>query len=233
MEVVMQDRKREGRWTGWLYLVVIVCAGFSQGGVRESILVAGNAAQTAQNILQSETLFRWGLITDLIAFSTDVAISILLFQMLKSVNKTLALVMAAFRLLAHPAVGLLNLLNQYAALHVLKSPSLVEHYTPQQINEAAQFFMGLHHMGYLLAGVLFAFHCLLLGYLLTRSKSFPSLLGVGMVVASMGYLIESFGFLLVPEQKVLLGWIVGVTAVVGEVSLCLWLIIKGANTVKE
>jgi len=225
----MYNSKKLGHITGVLYLVVIICAGFSQGVVRESVYAAGDAATTAQNILSNTALFRWGLITDLIAFSTDVAISILLYMLLKSVNKPVALIMASFRLIAHPGVATANLLNHFAALKVLESPGLADQFTAAQLAEFSQYFMEAHHLGYILAGVTFGVHCLLLGYLLIKSSEFPQLLGILMVAACAGYLTESFGFILYPEYKTVFAWIVGLSAAVGEVSLCLWLMVKGAR----
>lgn len=225
----MQDLRKTGRIAGVLYLVVIICAGFSQGVVRESVYVAGEAAATAQNILNAASLFRWGMVTDLIAFTTDIAISVLLYFMLKSVSKPLALAMAAFRLIAHPGVATANLLNHYAALKVLESPGMSAQFSSSQLMELSQFFMEAHHLGYILAGIAFGVHCLLLGYLLMKSGSFPTILGILMVGASVGYLTESFGFILYPEYKTIFGWIVGISAALGEVTLCLWLLIKGAK----
>jgi len=225
----MYDSKKLGHITGVLYLVVIICAGFSQGVVRESVYVAGDAAVTAQNILSNTALFRWGLVTDLIAFTTDVAISILLYMLLKQVNKPIALMMASFRLIAHPGVATANLLNHFAALKVLESPGLADQFTAAQLAEFSQYFMEAHHLGYILAGVTFGVHCLLLGYLLIKSSEFPQLLGILMVAACAGYLTESFGFILYPEYKTVFAWIVGLSAAVGEVSLCLWLVVKGAR----
>ena len=228
----MYNEKKIGRITGVLYLIVIFCAGFSQGVVRESVFIAGDAIATANNILANSALFRWGLVTDLIAFSTDIAISVLLYLLLKSVNKPLALIMACFRLIAHPGVATANLLNHAAALNVLESDGLASHFSQIQLQEFSLFFMEAHHLGYILAGVAFGIHCFMLGYLLMKSGHFPTLLGILMIGASFGYLIESFGFILIPEYKVILGWIVGISAALGEVTLCIWLIIKGAKLEK-
>lgn len=173
----MYNSKKMGRLTGALYLIVIFCAGFSQGVVRESVYVAGSAAETAQHILANPGFFRLGMVTDLIAFSTDVAISILLYMLLKSVSKPVALIMAAFRLIAHPAIASLNLLNHYAALKVLESDGLSVQFTQTQLVEISQFFMEMHHLGYIIAGVTFGVHCMLLGSLLIKSNSFPGWLG--------------------------------------------------------
>lgn len=225
----MYNEKKMGRITGVLYLIVIVCAGFAQGVARETVFIAGDALATANNILANSALFRWGLVTDLIAFSTDIAISVLLYMLLRSVNKPLALIMACFRLIAHPGIATANLLNHYAAIKVLDSPGLAAQFSTPQLMELSQFFMEAHHLGYILAGVAFGLHCFLLGYLLMRTGHFPTLLGILMIGASFGYLIESFGFILHPENKVIFGWIVGLSAAVGEVSLCIWLIIKGVK----
>lgn len=104
------------RLAGLLYLVIIVCAGFSEGYVRASLVVSDDAAATARNIMQSEGLFRLGLATDLVAFLCDAVVAILLYWLLKPVSKILSLVAASLRLIAHPAIGSLNLLNHYAAL---------------------------------------------------------------------------------------------------------------------
>ena len=91
----MHNSVKTARIAGVLYLVVIVCAGFSQGVVRESVFVMDNAAATAQNILDNTVLFKWGLVTDLIAFMTDIILSVLFYLLLKPVNKPLAMISSA------------------------------------------------------------------------------------------------------------------------------------------
>ena len=103
--------KNKARLTGILYLLVILLAGFSQGYVRGTIVIPDDPQVTLTNIISSEVLFRLGLISDLLAFMIDAVISILLYQLLKSVNKTIAAIASVFRLLAHPAIGSLNLMD--------------------------------------------------------------------------------------------------------------------------
>ena len=110
---------RSIRFTGLLYLLVIICAGFSQGYVRGTLVVPEDAIATATNILSNEGLFRLGLSADLVAFVLDAIISVMLYQLFKPYNKSLAMVSAALRLIAHPAIGALNLLNHYMSLEVL------------------------------------------------------------------------------------------------------------------
>lgn len=218
------------RITGILYLVIIAAAGFAQGVVRGDILVAGDPAATAAAVAAGESLFRVGLAADLLAFLADAAVAVLLYVLLRPVNKTAALVAAAFRLVAHPAIAGLNLLNHYAAVLFaggIGSAAAFEPAVAQALSAAA---LELHGYGYLIAGAFFGVHCALVGYLLYASGYMPKVLGILMGVAAAGYLVETFGGFLLPAYAGLYGWIVGVTAAVGEVSLALWLVVKGVST---
>ena len=217
------------RTAGLLYLVIIICAGFSEGYVRSSLIVSGDAVATANNIVASEWLFRLGFAGDLIAFLCDAVLAVLLYVLLKPVSKTLSLLAASLRLLAHPAIGSINLLNHFAALLLLSGADYLTVFQADQLQALSLLFLNLHRYGYLIAGAFFGVHCLVLGYLLYRSDYFPGVLGLLLVIASFGYLIESFGNFLAPDYKGLFVWIVTVPAVLAELSLCLWLLIKGVR----
>jgi hypothetical protein len=87
----------------------------------------------------------------------------------------------------------------------------------------------MHTVGYLIAGAFFGLHCLILGYLIYKSAFFPNIIGIFLVIASVGYLINSFGNFLFPDYKELFDMIVVLPAVIAELSLCLWLLIKGVK----
>ncbi|WP_299096288.1 DUF4386 domain-containing protein [uncultured Winogradskyella sp.] len=218
------------RLTGLLYLLVIICAGFSQGYVRGTLIVPGNAVQTANNILQNKSLFQLGLTTDLIAFLLDVVISVFLYQIFKPFNKTLAMVSSAFRLIAHPAIGSLNLLNHYMALKVLGTSGMSGAFSEAQAQEMCSLLMEAHHYGYLIAGGFFGIHCLLLAMLIYKSNVFPKLFGGLLLGAAAGYLIETFGNFNVPGYEGFTALIVGVAAALGEVGLTFYMITKGTTS---
>lgn len=228
----MKTQKQNARITGLMYLLVIICAGFSQGYVRGTLIVPDDAVITANNILSHESLFRLGFVTDMVAFLLDVAISVMFYQLLKSTDKTLALVASAFRLLAHPAIASLNLLNHFMALTVLTNPSLTAHFDAEQLRSIALMLMESHRIGYLIAGAFFGIHCLLVGILIIRSGLIPKLFGLLMIFASVGYVMESFGDFLFPGNEEWLAWIVGMSAAAGEIALTLFLLIKGVKTQK-
>ncbi len=225
----MDSTKKIARIAGLLYLIIIVCAGFSEGFVRSSLIVPGDAAATANNIMASERLFRLGFVTDLIAFLSDAVVAILFYVLLKPVSKTVALQAAALRLLAHPAIASLNLLNHFLALQLLNGADFLTVFDTNQLYALVLLFLDAHTYGYLIGGAFFGVHLLVLGYLLYKSNLFPGILGVLLVVASFGYLTESFGNFLFPAYEEILAWIVAVPAVIGELSLTLWLLIKGVK----
>ncbi len=227
----MKPNPSLARITGILYLLIILFAGFSEGFIRSSLIIPGDTASTIEQIIQSEALFRFGIVSDLIAFACDAAVAILFYILLKEVNQPIALLAAAFRLIAHPAIATINLLNLFLILFLLNDGG-ASSFEESQLNQLVQLFIDAHHYGYLIAGVFFGIHCFFLGYLLYHSEAFPRILGMLMVLASMGYLTESFGNTLFPEHEAIYTWIVAVPAVLAEVSLALYLVIKGMDKTK-
>ena len=225
----MKSIAKEARLTGVMYLAVIVCAGFSQGYVRANLYLPGDAVTTATNILENEGLFRLGLVADLIAFILDAVISVMFYKLLKPFGKTLALVSSSLRLVAHPAIGALNLLNHFMAYQVQGSAELGMAFDLDQLQTLSLWFMDAHRYGYLIAGGFFGVHCALLGLLMIRSEMTPRFFGWFMIVAALGYLMETFGDFLYPGNELWLAWVVGLSAALGEVELALFLIIKGAR----
>ena len=218
------------RVTGLLYVLIFVTAGFSEGFVRATLLVPGDATATAANILASEGLFRLGVVSDLIAFSADAVVAVLLYVLLRPVSRTLALVAAALRLVAHPAIASINMLTQFMALQLLTGPEYSAVFSPEQLNALALLLLTAHGYGYLIGGIFFGFHLLVLGYLLYQSELFPAILGGLVVLAGVGYLTETLVFFLVPTYEPVASRVVLVTAVVGELTLALYLVVKGIRT---
>ena len=221
--------KKTYRLTGFLYLLIIICAGFSQGYIRGSIVVPEDAVATASNIVQNEALFRLGLSLDLIAFITDVIVSVLLYQMFKPFGKTLAMTSAALRLIAHPAIGSLNLLNHYLAYHILGDAEFLTVFDEAQRQSFSLLFMDAHRSGYLIAGGFFGLHCLLLGILIYKSNTIPNIFGGLLIGSAVGYLIETFGDFSLPGYEEVTALLVGVAAGVGELSFTFYLLIRGSK----
>ncbi|NGX15591.1 DUF4386 domain-containing protein [Wenzhouxiangella sp. XN24] len=214
------------RVAGLLYLIIIVLGLFSELFVRSSVVVPGDAAATAANILAAEGLFRTGFLADSIMFLSDVVLAVLLYVLLKPVHKTLALIAMFFRL-TQTAVIALNLLNYHAVLLLLKGDYAAT-LGATQLNGLSSLFLDLHSHGYDLGLILFGVHCLVLGYLIAKSLYMPKLLGYLVMAAGVTYLIGSYTRFLFPDFVGAVSPIY-VVAIVSELSLCFWLLIKGVN----
>lgn len=222
------DPRRLARTAGGLYLVIIVCGLFSELFVRGSLIVPGDAAATAANILGADTLFRIGVVSDLVMVVADVALALALYVLFAPVSRTLSATAAAFRL-TQAAVLTLNLLHQFAALLVLRHGGALDAFNAEQLDGLALLLLDVHGYGYLLGLVLFAGNLVVTGYLLYRSGFFPRTLGVLAVLAAAGYLTDTLMFLLLPGYAGAASDLVLAPAFVFEIGFCAWLLIKGVD----
>ncbi len=215
------------RVAGFLYLVIIVFGISAEVFIRSSLIEPGDAAATASKIIASGGLFRIGFLADSIMLLCDVALAVLLYALLKPVSHKVAQLALFFRL-THAAVLTLNLLNYHAAILLLNGSSYASMIGADQVHSLSYLFLDLHAHGYDLGLLLFAAHCALVGYLIYKSRFLPKLLGVLVIAASATYFIGSYTRFLFPDHFSAVSQIYGV-AIVSEVSLCLWLLVKGVN----
>ena len=213
---------------GVIWLIVAMLAPFAEFFVRQGLIVPGNVAATAENIVASQSLFRAGFATDLVVFVIEVALAAVLYVLFRPVSRTLALVMAFARLAMVTILGL-NLLNMFTALQLLTSPEYATAFEKGQLQALAFVFLNAQHYGYALGMVFFGLHLGVLGFLVYRSRFLPRILGILMVVSALGYLADSFTKFLLPQSADTLAMVVVVTALIGELPLTLWLLVKGVN----
>lgn len=220
------------RLGGLLYLYVIVAASFGELVVRHRLIVWGNAAATATNILGFETLFRVGLAGEMLTCVCDVALALILYVLLRPVNSRLALLAAFFRL---TFVGIYSVtkLCEVAALAALGSAGHLKALGPTQLQDLAYVSLRVHSLGYGASLLFFGVCCALSGHLIQKSGYLPRIVGGLLSVAGYGYVVFSLGQLLSPAfaARVLFPWSFSI-AFVGESALCLWLLVKGVNIPK-
>lgn len=217
------------RTAGVLYLIIIVFGLFSELYVRADVLAPGLAGETAQRILANEGWFRLSLLADSTVFLCDVALAVLLYQLLKPVSPVLALMAAAFRLTQTAIIGL-NLLNQHTALMILKNVS-GDALDQAQRDTLALMFMDAHRYGYDLGLLFFGVSSLIIGYLLYRSGFFPRWLGA--LVGAAGAVYVAGGVILfgLPDHSVAFQPLY-IIPLAGELAFCLWLLARGVDAPK-
>ncbi len=201
-EAVMVGRIKEtsprfmARMAGVLYLMDFAFAPAMFAGSK--FVVPGDAAVTATNMLAHESLFRLGFAGNMIALATYIAVTALFYELFKPVNRTISLLAAFFGL-----AGCVIIAVSCEALALL--------------------FFKLYSQGFGVSFVFFGFYCLLIGYLIFRSRFMPRFLGVGMAIAGLcGLTFLSPPLVHYLSPYIMLGGI-------GEGALVVWLLVVGVN----
>ncbi len=206
---------RTARIAGFLYLMLLPLGIFGMV-VSSSLIVPGDAATTAKNVLASESLFRLAIVSALLVQVVNILVVLALYQLLKPVGQTMASLMVLFLLLGVP-IAMVNELNQFAVLLVLHGT--------EPLQALAPLFLDLHQLGISIAGIFWGLWLFPMGYLVFKSRYVPWILGILLIIGCFGYLIDSFAVFLLPNYKASLAlftfW--------GEVLFPLWLLIKGLN----
>jgi hypothetical protein len=223
----MHPTDKAARIAGAVYLSMVITAPFSLIYVPEKLIVRGNAAATADNILAHETMFRLSIFGDLIGQVIFICLAIALYRLLSGVNKTWAGLMVAF-VLVSAAVGFLDTLNNIAALVLFRGGEFLTVFDKAQRDALGMLFIRLHSQGILIDEIFWGLWLFPFGLLVFRSRFLPRFLGVWLMINCFGYVALSATALFFPDyygaafryaQPVLFG----------ELAIMLWLLIKGAK----
>ena len=209
-----------------LTLLIVVLAPFSMLYIPNTLIVPGDAAATASNIMTSQGLFRAGMVSDSIVFLIEIILTVLLYTLVKPVNKTLSLV-AAFSRLAMTVIQGINLLNHFIVLLLLGGTGYLVVFSPDQLQALVLLFLNAHESVVLIWGLFFGLHLLVFGYLVYRSGYFPKFLGILLFIVALTYLFQDFGNMLFPQFKALFTAVDSLAFL--EIAFPLWLLIKGVN----
>lgn len=213
---------RTARLAGGLYLASMPFAIFGFFYVPSALLMPGDAATTSRNIMASEWLFRSGTVSWLLSHIIFIFQVLVLYRLLKPVNKDHAVLMVVLALLSIPIV-FLNEVNHLAVLQVLRRAedgTLIA----SQVQGQVMLFLDMRQSGILVAQVFYGLWLLPLGALVFRSGFLPRILGVLLVIAAAGYLIDSGTQLLFPGLPT-----ISLFTFIGELLFPLWLVVKGMN----
>lgn len=226
MEQKKNSIQMTARIAGILTLLIVVLAPFSMIYIPTTLLVPGDAVATANHIMASEGLFRLSMVSDSIVFLIEIVLTVLLYVLLKPVNKTLSLA-AAFSRLAMTIIQGINLLNYFFVLLLLSGTGYLTVFAPDQAHALVMLFLNAHESVTLIWGLFFGLHLLVYGYLVYKSGYLPKFLGFLLLIVAFCYLIQDFGNILFPQYKALFTSIGSLAFL--EIVFPLWLLIKGVN----
>lgn len=227
----MISDKNLARIAGFCYLIVIVTGLFSEVFVRQTLRVSNDALATAHNIQTNEMLFRWGFVADLINFVVGLPTILIIYYLFKRTNKLLLQLAVTF-VIIQTAIIAVNLLNQISPLLILSNDTYLKTFEPNQLATLSLLSLNIQTQGYAIGLVFFGFYCLIVGYVIYQSKFLPKIFGILYAFSGLCYLVNSFTMFLSKGFENPLFLYLAIPIFIGELSVCLWLLIKGIDTSK-
>ena len=223
----MNSTKKTARLAGVLYLVNGVTGFFGIVYVPSKLIVSGNTAATASNVLAYERLYRLGIVSELICAAEFIYLIWVFYRLLGSVNKTQAALMGIWGLAFIPVMAV-NVLSEIAALTLFRGADFLSVINQQNREALAMLFLDLHRYGYIVGWIFgpWLFH---LGVLIYRSGFLPRILGVLLIAAGFAYLADSVTPLLLPSYANVVDRFASIPLMLGEPAIILWLLIVGAK----
>ena len=220
--------RKYARIVGILYVVIFILGPFAFFMGRTSIVVPGDPSATADKLMASGQMFRLGMVAETIIVLVEIVVSAILYFLLRPVNRPLSLASSLARF-AQAVLQAVNLFTAVPALLLLGGAGYLAVLSSDQMNSLLLMSTDVNAFMIIIWGLIFGFHLMLLGYLVYKSGFWPKLLGILLLVASLGYLSQSYVHLIAPEYDSIFSTIVVILSIPGELAFTLWLLIKGLN----
>jgi hypothetical protein len=224
----MKSRTQTARLAGVLYLVMGLAGAFSIAYIPKTFVVRGDAAATVGNILSSPLLYRFGIVADLINQAVFIWLALVLYDLLKDVNRRHARLMVAF-VLVQAAMSFAIMITQIAPLILLSRAGYLSVFDKQQLEALTLGALTLRNYAINALGTYMGLWLLPFGALVYRSRFIPGILGVLLIVAGCAYVVNTMTFFLLPAYFRFSSTFMTLAAAAGEVSILAWLLIKGAT----
>jgi hypothetical protein len=221
--------QRWARIAGALLLISLVAGGFGEAYVPSKIIVSGDAAATVANIRNFEFMYRLGFAAFLIESLCDIALVVILYALLKPVNKQLSL-MAAFIALVGTAVFAVAELFYVAPVLIMRGATdYLNTFSPDQLNSLVLLSLKFYSYGGMITTAYYGVGWLIRAYLIFRSGYLPKFLGVLMAIGGLGFVVRNFLLILMPAYA---STVLLMLMFPGGLLLAVWLLVKGVDVPK-
>jgi hypothetical protein len=224
-----ESQRKAATVVGAAYLLALAPAVFAEFYVRGHLIAFGDAAQTAQNIVAHERLFRLGIASNLTVFAADIVLIVALYLVLKPVHRGVALVAVAWGLIETATLVAVTL-SDFEVLRILSGASYLHSFEADRLHALAGLSLGAHgdtyNVGLVFAGLRSTAFC----YLWLRSRFIPRVLAAWGVAASFLMGACAFAFIIYPELARVVGVeIYGAPIFLFELTMGLWLLLRGVD----
>ena len=202
---------------------------FSLQYVRPRFIVFGDAAATANNIMAHEFLFRMGIVSHLIAQVFLLLFGLTVVRLFKEVNKTWATIFWT-SILMTVAITFVNSLNYIGPLIILGKADYLDVFQQEQLHAIVMIFLRLSNYGQALYEIFWGLYLFAFGLLIIKSRYIPGILGVLMIIGSIGFPVNTVTKLLIPEfYPAIFTQMTMLVSGLGVLPAIFWLLIMGAK----
>jgi hypothetical protein len=223
------SRNKKARAAGILYLLLIISGFIYLVFIPLELIDLQNATKTLENIRSSELLFRLGIVTAICSSLLFMLLPLALYNLLQKVNKVSAKFMVLFALISIP-ISFVNILNKFSVLTLINKSEYAQKIGQAEFQTQVMLYLENYNNGVQVSQIFWGLWLLPFGYLVYKSGFLPKVLGVFLMAGCFGYLITFFGgFLYSDFNKTIISEIAGYPAPIGEIGICLWLLIMGTN----
>lgn len=223
----MDTRKSTARLAGFLYLIVVLCGTLYLQYIPSNIKLKGDPSAIMPRLINAELLFRVGIVCEIICWVAFLVLPIVLYKLFKPVNGTVARLMVVFAIVQVP-IAFMNLLNKFAVLSLISGSAYFKVFPTDRLPAQILFYLNLYQQGNFINQIFWGIWLFPFGYLVFKSGFLPKILGILLMAGCLGYLIDFFGSFLFPEyDKTIISNYITLPASLGEIGICLWLMIIG------
>ncbi|SOE22690.1 protein of unknown function [Spirosomataceae bacterium TFI 002] len=227
----MNTLNKKARLAGLIYLILVLGGIINLVYIPSHLIDWDNAVKTVENINGQETLFRLWIVTGIITFLTFMFLVLALYRLLHNVNKSFAMLMVILVLVSVP-ISFVNILHNFSILSLIGEKAYLADLGNEAIQNQIMLHLDSYRNGLKFSQIFWGLWLFPFGYLVYKSNFLPKLLGVALMAGCFGYLITFFGgFLYADFNKTILAEIAGIPAPIGEIGICLWLLIMGTNKI--
>jgi len=221
--------QRWARIAGVLFLVSLVAGGFGEAYAPSKIIVSGDAVATAANIRNFEFLYRLGFAAFLIESLCDIALVVILYLLLRPVNKGLSLMAALIALVGTAVFAVAELFYLAPVLILRDATGYLSTFSPEQLYSVVLLSLKFYSFGGMITTAYYGLGWLIRGYLIYRSGYLPKFIGVLMAIGGLGFVVRNFLLILAPAYAPT--WLL-MLMFPGGLILGVWLVVKGVDVSK-
>jgi len=219
---------KAARLAGLLYLIAMATGLFAEFYIRfpSTLVVSGDVAKTASNIMANERLYRMGIANNIITFAIDVVLIWALYVLLRPINRNLALLAVFFRLV-ETTIACIAIINYYVAMEFVSDADHLKAFDSNQI-QALSILHDTYALTFIVVAIFLGLGSTVFNYLLFKSRYIPKVLAAWGIFSSLLLLISQFAIVIFPKVEKTIIPACYAPIAIDEIALGFWLLFRGA-----